>query len=1525
MNSNIYIVFGIAIFLPFSVSALTRCGALLTGGYTENIARLEEILNINSAPNSAEDVSFDYSEEGCSNYLSITGRVGSYRRQSTVVDIYWADYKKYRKNDSGVCQKKADDANQPPVVDPLAGTFTGDVIYCASHLSAGATLPITKNRNPSPPQSCEKNDASTPNPVFLPTGEKYLKRIDWIDHAPHSLTVKRTYLSSRRPNERTWGSWTHNFEERLSIIGRTSEGPNYVRVFNENEKGLFFEKSGGMWHNTNGYDKLLETSNGWQRIDEKTQEISNYNSVGIIRERVLPNGWKYVYTHSSDGYLQSVTNAFGKTLTFDYLSGSGSVSIKTNGVEVVNYRSNGEQIDFVTYPDGTGEGYSYTNVSLISSVTDASGNLLDSFFYDSEDRATTTSKPLNVEKYVISYNGDGSVKVRNPIGSESIYSFLTKNGEATLVSSNRPRTDTYQRVSTRSMNSAGLLNVETDFLGTSTAYQWDTTRRLPVTVTEAVGKAEARTAQVDWHPQWRLPVKVTEQGLVVSYTYDILGNPLTQTIADTTSGGSSRTTSWTYHPSGLVATEKAPNGAVTSYQYDSAGNLTTVTNALGHVDTYTHDAAGRVLTHTAPTGLVTTYTYDVRGRMLTINWGGPLIALTYSPSGQVATATLPHGHAITYTYDAAQRLTGWSDNRGNSGSYTLDAMGNRTREEVRNAQGQLAWLLARSINGLNLVESTTVGGQQTTTWGFDANADTVRGTNGANETTQLSLDALRRVKAITNAANATASLSYNALDAVTQASDFKGVATTYARDALGNATSETSPDTGLQSAQYDALGLPSTVTDALGQATHIERDLLGRPTLITQPGGATATLRYDLRGGAYNASGQPNASKGFLSEIVDASGTTAYRRDLWGRVTLKTQTLANGDVRRVRYSYTASGQLDVLGYPSGNLGHHYDVSGQLVSLSWNGKPLVSNLTWTPLGQPTSWSWSFADDNDATTVPASRSYDSAGQLITTEFSSYQYNSAGRIIGLSQKLWEPANTNPASTTIREATRNWTVQYDPVGRITQMGDSVRTATYQYDSNGNRTASVQTSALGGTVPTSVVSRNYGTAAGHNRLLGFEQTAQSGGNSAATSVNYQYNAAGDLTHDGLRSYAYDSQGRMESATTGDGADAPKTKYAHNALGQRVFKTEPLYSAAGKPASTKNLNNLLADDDEPAGSNAEQGFMQQLVNFFSKLWSPSASDAEKLGWAYVYAEDGSLLGEYGEGSAATSGSSQYIYLPTASGPMPTAAIVNGRRYAVHSDHLNTPRRLTQSNGRVAWQWAYSAFGDEQPTTAAKRFTSETTNPTTGTTSIPDVAFNLRYPGQYFDKETGLHYNYFRTYAPSTGRYTQGDPIGLDGGFNRFAYVGANPLKYVDPLGLFTSDQHIALTIEALWSCGFSAEYIKKLAYASAAGDWMPSWSESQSINNAPWHAMTSYSVHGNPGQVTSNFISEKMQLGSISSIGRAIHAAQDAAAGGHAAYQLYHGRFDLKHFLMDAFPSKISRDRAIQNTRNLFDQCGCRK
>jgi RHS repeat-associated protein len=104
-------------------------------------------------------------------------------------------------------------------------------------------------------------------------------------------------------------------------------------------------------------------------------------------------------------------------------------------------------------------------------------------------------------------------------------------------------------------------------------------------------------------------------------------------------------------------------------------------------------------------------------------------------------------------------------------------------------------------------------------------------------------------------------------------------------------------------------------------------------------------------------------------------------------------------------------------------------------------------------------------------------------------------------------------------------------------------------------------------------------------------------------------------------------------------------------------------------------------------------------------------------------------------------------------------------YYVHPDHLGTPRAITRvSDNQVVWRWDNTEpFGNSQPTGS--------------------VAYNLRFPGQYFDAETATHYNYFRDYDPKVGRYIESDPIGLAAGLGTFGYVSANPLVLLDTLGL----------------------------------------------------------------------------------------------------------------------------------------------
>ncbi|QYF96050.1 RHS repeat-associated core domain-containing protein [Massilia sp. PAMC28688] len=167
---------------------------------------------------------------------------------------------------------------------------------------------------------------------------------------------------------------------------------------------------------------------------------------------------------------------------------------------------------------------------------------------------------------------------------------------------------------------------------------------------------------------------------------------------------------------------------------------------------------------------------------------------------------------------------------------------------------------------------------------------------------------------------------------------------------------------------------------------------------------------------------------------------------------------------------------------------------------------------------------------------------------------------------------------------------------------------------------------------------------------------------------------------------------------------------------------------------------------------------------------------------YVYDESGQLLGEYDNNRALIQ---ETVYLGTMSVAVlqrntATQIVVN----YVYADHIDTPRVIARaSDSKIVWRWDQTdPFGMAQPLE----------NPS----SLGAFVYNPRFPGQLYDKESGLHYNYFRDYDPQTGRYVQSDPIGLEGGMNTYGYVGGNPVSQIDPLGL------VCTTANGITTCNY---------------------------------------------------------------------------------------------------------------------------
>lgn len=1012
-----------------------------------------------------------------------------------------------------------------------------------------------------------------------------------------------------------------------------------------------------------------------------------YHSATLSSRSATGEGWTHNFsgylvlivalTYAPDGKLTGVNDAFGRALQLEYTNGRMTRLIDPAGqFTTYSYGSNGNLVG-VTHQDSSTRTYHYENTTFpshLTGITDEASERYATWSYNSLGNVISSQHAGGAEQLSIVY-GTNTSTVTDAAGTVSTYTFsvgsfdrrrlegISRNGLTEVYV--RPLSDAQRRVSQL-----------TDPNGVVTKYQYDRDHLL--SKTEAFGTPQQRITSyqygsIDSH----LPTRIDEPGKRTTFTHDASGNVLTKTVLDT-STSASRTWTYTYNSSGQVLTADGPRtdvSDVTTYTYYSCttgyqcGQAYTITNALGHVTTYnTYNAHGQPLTITDPNGVVTTLTYDLRQRLTSRSVGPEQTTFDYWPTGLLKKATLPDGSFLEYTYDGAHRLTELEDSEGNRIVYTLDAMGNRTGEQLYDPSSALTQTHTRAFNTLNQLwkEIGAAGtANVTTTFAYDNNGNQTGINAPLSRNTVQAYDQFNRLKQVTDPMSGVTQYGYNALDQLVSVTDSRSKVTRYTYNALGDLTQQVSPDTGTTANTFDSGGNLFNSTDARSKTATYAYDALNRVTGVTYP---DQTIGYTYDGGTNQ--------QGRLTQVSDASGSTSWSYDTRGRVLSRQQSM--GVTKTVGYAYDSAGRLQTLTLPSGNTVTYGYTDGKITSLTLNGSTtILSNVLYQPFGPTRGWTW-------GNSTLAVREYDTDGKVSDIDsagLKTYGYDNAFRITGI---------TDAANSSLSQS-----FGYDLLDRLTTATSTNLSQGWTYDANGNRLT--QTGSTAST---------YSVSSTSNRLSSI---------SGALARTYSYDNSGNTTSDGTATFAYNDAGRMVSVTKA----SVTTTYALNALGQRVKKTT-------------------------AGSSQY----------------------------FVYSDAGQPIGEYDNSGNLIQETIWLGGIPVGTIKLDGGSGVN--LFYIHADHLNTPRRISRpSDNVVVWRWDSDPFG------------------TTATNQDPDgdsnlFAFNLRLPGQYYDGETGLHYNYLRDgYDPATGAYRQSDPIGLRGGLNPYLYALANPVSLMDPTGLTT--------------------------------------------------------------------------------------------------------------------------------------------
>jgi len=1110
-------------------------------------------------------------------------------------------------------------------------------------------------------------------------------------------------------------------------------------------------------------------------------------------------------TGSECGQLQTVTNAMGHVTTYNNYDAVGRATLVTdaNGLQseyTYDWRGNVltvvqspavgvprtttmtyddiGQLETLSTPDGMVLTYTYSAAQYLTSVADsvgnridydhdAMGNLIDEDTYDTGGqlkRAMDYAYDLNSRLDSITNGGNSSDLNIDAVGN--------------LVGV----IDAEQASTTHIYDALNRLDSTIDALTGVVDYVYDDHDNITT-----VAAPNGATTNFVYDDLDNLTQEVSPDRGLTTYTYDEAGNRLTETDARGV------TTTYAYDALNRMVAISYPDSSLnvtfaydqsvfgvgrrsgmldasgtTTFSYDGFGNLATdqrIQDGYALSIDYGYDNADRISNIVYPSGKVVSYVYDTAGQVeeVTLDDAGMATTLVsnvnYLPFGPLVSLDYGNGLSDARNHDLAYRLTNQTTSGTQSRLYVRDSVGNVTAlTDLLDSQLSQSFIYD-DIYRLDTTQGDygdldygydPVGNRllethdsESTSYSYEPNSNRLNGTNGS-DTRVVAYDAMGNITAINNR-----TLSYADHKRLTEVRDNSVIVGTYTYNGNGQRTKKSTDDADT----YYMFGQTGELLAEFDGGGTVQREyvyLSGQPlAILDNSSGLGNEVIVDNSDPGVSTSGTWNPS----TSVAGFEGSNYLYHAANGS--------PSGALVADNTSATFTGAWPNSTSVSGYLGSNYQYHAAQGPLP--GAVVVDNDAASYTGTwPTSTSVAGYQGNNY-------QYHAAGTGANAATWSTPVGSAGDYTVYARWTSHPNRATDATYTISHAGGGESVT---VNQALNGGEWVPLATYNLQS-GTLTVTLNDQANGYVIADAImvapVDAEPNTAtwsvnvpvpefydvyarwtAHPNRASDATYIVDHAGGTAFVSVNQQqlggqWQLLGNFNFDAgnaIIELTDDANGYViADAVMLVPTSAPQNQVVWDPelSGSAEYEVYARWTAHPNRATnaTYTINHSGGNTDVSVNQQASGGAWNLLAT--ATLTTDSTISLTDQADGYVIADAIRLVPTGGGGSS-------------------------GGVFYIHNDHLGTPHVITDGAGDVAWKANYEPFGEVQVVVEA-------------------VVNNLRFPGQYYDDETGLHYNYFRTYDPSTGRYLESDPIGLGGGLNTYGYVGGNPLSGIDPYGL----------------------------------------------------------------------------------------------------------------------------------------------